>query len=498
MTKYISFRLQIGLVLGALLGSSPATLHAQETPVKAVAANDAKTEARLLGLWRGRLKVGEKVGFTLVLQVERGEDGALHAWMHSLDQNGLDLSIEKLRAQNDTINFEVPSVGGSFEGVLQGEGGDDRRLAGTWKQGMPLPLEMQPVETVPELVRPQEPARPYPYRDEQVTFSNGDVQLKGTLTLPPAAGDTKFPAIVFVQDGSPGQNADRNGRQFGHRPFLILSDWLTRAGFATLRFDTRPSNQATVSATATERTGDMAAAIKFLRARPEIDGARCGVLGWGEGSSIAARVAADDPTVAFVVLLSPVGIRGGELLILQATTMPEMKDRAAAQIEALTKITDILETEDNPVQRIAMVRQVIDKELRSAIFAGARDLKPEQQKMLNDMVDGQIKIIGSPWFREFLTHDPRQTLARVQAPVLAISGQFNTLIPARENLAGIREALLKGGNKDFTVEELPKLNYQFQPSETGKMEEYAKTKETIAPKVLELLTDWLQKRAAAK
>ena len=472
-------------------------LHAQEVQKPPVVALDEATVNRLVGLWRGRLKIDDKTGFTLALQIERKADGALQAWMHSLDQNALDLRIEKISAQNDKISFDVPQVSGKFEGVLQGEGGEDRRLAGTWTQGIALPVDMHPVASIPEIARPQEPTKPYPYRDEEITFANGDVKLNGTLTLPAVEGDKKFPAVVFVQDGSPGQHPNRDARQFAHRPFLILADWLTRQGFATLRFDPRPSATAEVSAPYADRVGDLASALKFLRDRPEIDAKRAGLLSMGEGSNVAGRVAADDPTVAFVVLMSPVGLRGSELLILQATAVPEIKDRAAAQVEVLTKIIDIMETEDDATQRMAMVRQTVQSELQKAFFPGARELKPEQQKVLDDMVNNQVKVIGSPWFREFLSHDPREALARIKAPVLALSGQFNTLIPGRQNLSAIREALQKGGNKDFTVQELPGLNYLFQTSETGKMEDFVKVKETISPKVLEMLNEWLQKRTAA-
>ncbi|MDF2439025.1 MAG: uncharacterized protein JWN98_9 [Abditibacteriota bacterium] len=501
MNNFTSFWLRLGVALCLFSCFPPDAVSAQEAPAATAPTTtnttvDVAAQKHLPGLWRGRLKIDEKNGLSLVFEIERKADNSLQAWMHSLSQNALDLRIINLQAQNNIIKFEVPSVGGVFEGVLQGEGGDDRRLAGTWTQGAPLPLEMQPVASVPEIARPQEPTQPYPYRSEEITFVSGALQIKGTLTVPPADGDKKFPAVVFIQDGAPGQQPSRDARQFAHRPFLVLSDWLTRQGIATLRFDPRSAGNLAMPTPVTygERISDLQAALKFLRARPEIDGARVGVLSIGEGSNIASGVAASDPTLAFLVLMSPLGLRGAELLTLQATAMPEMKEQAAAQIEVIAEIIDILETEDDDTRRTVQLRATIEKTLKKVVFASARELKPEQQKMLDSIVNAQLQIVGMPWFREFIGHDPREILSRVQTPTLAISGQFNTLIPARENLASIREALQKGGNKDATVQELPGLNYQFQTTQTGKMEEFAKTKETISPKVLELLNDWLQKR----
>ena len=82
-------------------------------------------------------------------------------------------------------------------------------------------------------------------------------------------------------------------------------------------------------------------------------------------------------------------------------------------------------------------------------------------------------------------------------PVLAITGERDLqVLPAGENLAAIEEALKAGGNKDYTVVEVPKLNHLFQVSETGSPAEYGKIEETISPTVLKLIGDWIVKRTA--
>ena len=110
-------------------------------------------------------------------------------------------------------------------------------------------------------------------------------------------------------------------------------------------------------------------------------------------------------------------------------------------------------------------------------------------------MEGVIKLMLTPWFRFYLTHDPRATLKKVSVPVLAITGERDLqVVPAGENLAAIAEALKAGGNKDYTVVEVPKLNHLFQMSETGSPAEYGRIEETISPTVLKLIGDWIVKR----
>ncbi len=118
----------------------------------------------------------------------------------------------------------------------------------------------------------------------------------------------------------------------------------------------------------------------------------------------------------------------------------------------------------------------------------------EEQKKALRSSDAQTQFMLSPWFRYFLTYDPRPTLRRVQIPVLAINGERDLQVPPKENLSAIAEALKAGGNKDFTTAELPRLNHLFQESKTGNVDEYGKIEETFSPAALQLISDWILKR----
>jgi pimeloyl-ACP methyl ester carboxylesterase len=144
---------------------------------------------------------------------------------------------------------------------------------------------------------------------------------------------------------------------------------------------------------------------------------------------------------------------------------------------------------DNAVAEKKM-REGFDKQM-----AGASEAEKTQAKQT---LDAQISMTLSPWFRHFLTYDPRPALARVKCPVLALNGENDLQVPATENLREIEATLKAAGNKDVTVVRMPKLNHLFQTSETGSPGEYAKIEETFAPVALKTIGDWILKRGEAK
>jgi hypothetical protein len=82
-------------------------------------------------------------------------------------------------------------------------------------------------------------------------------------------------------------------------------------------------------------------------------------------------------------------------------------------------------------------------------------------------------------------------LLKVHVPVLAINGELDTQVPAHEDLDAIEQALKDGGNRDYKIVLLPKLNHLFQTSRTGAPSEYSEIQETIAPIALQTMGDWI-------
>ena len=329
--------------------------------------------------------------------------------------------------------------------------------------------------------RPQTPVKPYPYREEEVAFDNaaGHAHLAGALTLPTGRGP--HPAVVLIT-GSGLQ--DRDETVFGHKPFLVWADALTRRGVAVLRVDDRTMGGSTgevKTATTADFAGDVEAAVAYLRTRRDIDPRRIGLMGHSEGGVIAPIVAARDPKIAFIVMLAGSGEDGETLLLSQqraiATAMglpPAAVDRSNASSRALEDAV-----KGAPDQAAADAR----------LQAAWSKILADQGAPADTPMPAQVKVVARPWMRWFLAYDPRPTLARVRCPVLAVDGSKDLQVPAAENLAGIKAAL--ASDRDVTTVELPGLNHLFQTAGTGAVSEYATIPETVSPLALKVVGDWI-------
>ena len=122
------------------------------------------------------------------------------------------------------LTFESKVIGAKFTGRKTRKGPHSRESSSS--SGAKMPLKLTKTDKISSLVRPQTPKPPYPYRAEDVRYENkaGGVKLAGTLTIPPGSGP--FPAALLIT-GSGAQ--DRDESILGHKPFLVLADYLSRA-----------------------------------------------------------------------------------------------------------------------------------------------------------------------------------------------------------------------------------------------------------------------------
>lgn len=441
-------------------------------------------------LWEGKLPLPGGVSLRLVLHVGHDAEGALIARLDSPDQGAKGLKVDSITFDKDVLDFELKRLKASYKGRLGKKG---QESTGTFSQaGMTFPLTLKRVEKVAEPKRPQTPRPPFPYRVENVTYANkpGGVTLAGTLTLP--SGKGPFPALVLIS-GSGAQ--DRDETIFEHRPFAVLADMLTRRGLAVLRVDDRGvggSSGSTSKSTTEDFAGDVLAGIGFLKSRADIDPRRIGLLGHSEGGIIAPMVASKSDDVAFIVLLAGTGLPGDEIIRMQgrAISLAMAGQEKAATIdrqqEVQKRLLDVARSEPDDAQAVKKMRAVIDE-----LKAGLNDDERKELAEVEGQLDGQFKMVRSPWFRFFLTYDPRPALSEVKCPVLAVIGEKDLQVPAKENLAEIGRALEKGGNTLSTVRQLPGLNHLFQTCKTGAPAEYAQIEETMAPSALEVIGDWV-------
>jgi uncharacterized protein len=242
-----------------------------------------------VGNWLGTLDAGP-VKLRLALKVEKTADGSLSAALDSLDQGAKGLPVSSISQRGMAVQFAMRQIGAAYQGTLNA---DSSELSGNWKQNdATLPLVFRRTEELTVLSRPQEPRKPYPYIEEEVTYENkpGGSKLAGTLTLP--RGNGPFPAVLLIT-GSGLQ--DRDEALMGHRPFLVLADHLTRKGIAVLRVDDRGMGGSTgevKNATTEDFAGDVLAGVEFLKTRgKQIDVHKIGLIGHSESGVIAPMVA---------------------------------------------------------------------------------------------------------------------------------------------------------------------------------------------------------------
>ncbi len=435
----------------------------------------AAATQELEGLWVGTIQA-DTVTLRLVLHVNRSPQG-LTGTLDSVDQGSAGLPFTSLTQNGPSVKFALDRIAASFEGTLA-----ENDITGAWKQGgLSVPLVFKRTDRLPEIARPQDPKKPYPYHEEEVSYLNSKagIRLAGTLTLPRAAGPS--PGVLLISGSGP---QDRNGTLFGHKPFLILADYLTRRGIAVLRVDDRGAGSSggkPDEGVSTDFVGDTLAGVAFLKSRKEIDARRIGLVGNSVGGLIAALATAQCADIAFLVMMAAPGVSGERLLEFQAEDLLKGMGAPAeilARNRALQHLAfDIFRQEKDDDAAFRKIREA------ASTMPGAGALLP--------LLETQLKGTNMPRLRELLVYDPRPTFAKVTAPVLAIHGERDVEAPARASLPSIAEALESGGNHDYAMVKLPGLNHLFQTSTTGSRSEYSKIEETIAPAALEAVAGWI-------
>jgi len=453
------------------------------------ASSDNTKAASLAGPWLGTLKAPPSTELRVVFNLTANRDGSLSGTLDSPDQGATGIPITRVRFEDGRLHVGVESVRGSYDGALNADGSE---MHGQWTQsGISLALVMKRVNEAPKVERPQEPKKPYPYIGEEVTYQNtGDAfTLAGTLTMPRTGGP--FPAVILISGSGPH---DRDGGMFGHRPFLVLADYLTRQGLAVLRVDDRGvgGSKGDVSqATSDDFARDVLAGVEYLKTRKEIDPMRIGLIGHSEGGTIAPIAAAQSSDVAFIVLMAGTGVTGDVIVEGQIANLLKTADTDRAQIDdaiaSQRRVWEIVKNETDPNQAKVKIRAILTEVM-------AKLSEPQKEALADSygLIDAQVQTVTSKWFRFFITHDPKEALRKVKCPVLAINGDLDMQVPAKLNLSAIEQALREGKNPDFTAKELPGLNHLFQTAKTGGIDEYARIEETISPVALETIAKWIE------
>ncbi len=451
--------------------------------------------AQVPGRWEGTAEVN---GTPLLIAFNISSVGgeSLSATMDVPAQGATAIPIDEVKVEGDSLFIFLKVIKGRYIGRFDAARtvATGRLLQG--KLNTELDLKRNGEAVVPH--RPQTPTPPFPYNSEDVAYDSpdGKVHLAGTLSMP--MGNGPFPAALLITGSS---LQDRDETILGHKPFLVIADYLTRRGIAVLRVDDRNMGLSTgpANATSADYARDALMSLNFLQKRKDIDPKRIGMIGHSEGGLIAQIVNAEHPeNIAFIISLAGPGEKIIDLMARQnaaslrslkvhepvaegyGTMMRSMMEAAAIEKDSAalnSKITEALTT-----WRGSVLPGVFTS------LTGISDEATEQR-----FVRTMVKTFQDPWMNYFIQYDPTQNLAKIKCPVLAINGGKDIQVIAEPNLSGW-EMIKKNGNKDVTVKEIPGLNHLFQHCDKCTVAEYGELTETISPEILKIMGDWLDEK----
>ncbi|WP_040856787.1 alpha/beta hydrolase family protein [Nocardia niigatensis] len=384
--------------------------------------------------------------------------------------------LSGMKNDADGVAWTITKIPGdpSFQGKYD-KGSDS--IPGRFTQSgktFPLNLTRGKVEGPP---RPQEPKPPFPYKSEDVSFPSGGITIAGTLTEPNSGGP--FPTVVLINGSGPN---DRNEEIVGHKPFLLLADTLTRAGYAVLRTDKRGVGKTggnLDTSSYTDLTDDVGAGMAFLRGRPEIDAKRIGLLGHSEGGYLAPLYAERPGSgVAFVIMMAGPAVPGSDVLLEQNRLILAARGATPEEVDKQVSFSSTLST---------LLRSG-DLEAAKTYVRQHNDGLPADKKLS----DADIDQLVTPYMAALAGYDPAPALSALRVPVLAFYGSKDLQVPAAQSEGPARTLL--AADPDATVHVFDGLNHLMQPAGKGTPDEYATIETTIDPQVLTFVTDWLTQR----
>ena len=393
----------------------------------------SSNSSKLCGTWHGDLDAG-MMKLPIVLHFTEADNGTMACTMDSPNQGAKGLMTKLITFPADSFEISISKLNMMYAARLKND-----TIKGVFHQnGMNLPLVLTRGDYMPR--RPQEPVKPYPYQAEEVTFSNADkTTLAGTLTYPIGYNAGEDVPVVLLVTGSGLQNRDEE--LMGHKPFLVIADYLARQGIASLRYDDRGFGASTgdaTKATTADFAEDAASGLAFLRARGFT---KIGILGLSEGASIAFMLAGKGSGAKpdFVISLAGVGVKADTAL--------------CEQVNMINKLSGI-----NEVITTSQYRE-------------------------------RVKKLNNAWMNYFIDYDPTSALKSMSCPIMAVNGTKDVQVVADLNLQAIQRAV-PCSDKNF-FKQYDGCNHLFQKCTTGLPFEYGIIEQTISDELLIDIVDWI-------
>src|SRR5215472_14406785 len=362
------------------------------------------------GHWEGSFDAPQR-HFTLVIEMSNGAAG-WSARIHFPEAGLADFQLPKFEVRNQAVTFAIPPGWGLAMFRDIGLRPEEEQLA--FEGTLTSPTEITGRLTVskrrvPLVLRKLETHLPYPSEDVEVR--NGDVQLAGSLLLPPGGG--KHPVVVFTHGSD---TATRAARRYE-------ADLLVRNGIGALIYDKRGAGGSKGAnwevATLDELADDAQAWVEYLAKRKDMDAQHIGLYGLSQGTWIIAKVAARCPKVAFVISVSGSGVSVWEQDLFRSASLMRVHGFSPAEIEAAQAFMR---------QKFAVGKTGLGWD---ALKQRMDELSAEKVQWYPEYT-GTASSIVSPrfWWLAFFSYDPAAALSRIKVPVLGLLGQRDLSFPA--------------------------------------------------------------------
>ena len=428
------------------------------------------------GTWAGLLDFGsQKLKFVTHLTQENGHWSAK---ADSPDQGAYGIPFE-IQMKGDSVILKNKQ-GISLELVKDSSG----KLSGHFKQnGVRIPVVLtrnnQLQNNKIQIKRSQSIIPPYSYDTLEVNIPNnlGKVNLSGTITQP--KGNGVHPAVILITGSGP---QDRDETLFGHKPFKVLADYLTRHGIIVLRYDERgvgKSSGVYENATIEDFSKDAVTVFNYLKQQKNVDPNKIGIIGHSEGGLIANLLAGQGlPHLSFIVSLAGPTISIRDLMVEQLYTVGKAEGLSEIQLKAAREVNqrnfDIVKSNLNTDDAFEQLKK------NMSMFVGSSSNTAMEQEML---------MMLTPAYRYFLRIEPQSFIEKIHIPVFGAFGTLDVQVPSTLNLRGYYDNLPK--NSKSVLKEYDGMNHLFQRAKTGKVAEYAHIEETMNEQVLKDIADWI-------
>jgi uncharacterized protein len=392
----------------------------------------------------------------------------------------------------DTLIIEFKSIGAMYKGFINYP---DYKLEGIYTQGgvyFELIMDFIPDSEAIMFKRPQEPKPPFTYYEQEhlIRDNRVNIALSGMLSLPNKIG--KFPLVILITGSGP---QDRNQTIAGHKPFLVISDYLTRNGIAVFRYDERGVGKSTGKfndATSADFTYDVLNIVKYFRVHENIDNNRIGLIGHSEGGLVAMKAAAENKKdIAFIISLAGPAVNSVDLLQKQMYELLRVAGKSEEMIEKSIdyqgKAFDIaLKSKD-----MSDLRQRLT-ELNEEFSEGLSDEEISELGLNQHGLNSSVMQLSSPWIKYFLKQNPEDYLIKLKCPVLAIFGDKDLQVNAEQNHKTMEEILSSKRNQKYEVYTMQGLNHLMQTAQTGNIEEYLLIEESFSVGVMEMMKNFIK------